>query len=198
VPHGYDPDIHRPLQLTAQEWETYGCDVSFIGTWSPKKERLLSHLKSQLPELNLHVWGSQWEKSHSAVLKSCIKGREILGDLFAVAIQASKINLGILSEKVQGASSGDLITSRTFHIPGAGGFLLHERNEESVLYFDENEEAGFFENENELVERVSYFISNEEERLRIAHKGHLRALQDHSLDRRAQVVMSTMLDQFSH
>ncbi|HSR37738.1 MAG TPA: glycosyltransferase [Phnomibacter sp.] len=196
VPHGFDPDIHRPLQLTAQEWEMYGCDASFIGTWSPKKEMLFSHLKSQLPQLNLHVWGSQWENSHSSVLKSCIKGREILGDLFAVAIQASKINLGILSERVQGASSGDLITSRTFHIPGAGGFLLHERNEESVLYFDENEEAGFFENEHELVDRVSYFLNNEEDRLRIAQNGHQRALRDHSLDRRAQVVMNAMLHQF--
>ena len=196
VPHGYDPEIHRPLELTNQEKAAYSCDASFIGTWSPKKEKLLSHLKSQLPELNLHVWGSQWERSQSLVLKSCIKGREILGDLFAVAIQAAKINLGILSEQVRGASSGDLITSRTFHIPGAGGFLLHERNVESLLYFDENEEAGFFENENELVDRVSYFIENEDDRLRIAYNGHLRALRDHSLDCRAKVVMNSIVQQF--
>jgi spore maturation protein CgeB len=65
-----------------------------------------------------------------------------------------------------------------------------------VLYFDENEEAGFFENEHELVDRVSYFLNNEEDRLRIALNGHQRALQDHTLDRRAQFVMNAMLHQF--
>ncbi len=196
IPHGFDPEIHRPLQLTPQEWEMYGCDVSFIGTWSPKKEMLLSNLKNQMPALNLHIWGSQWEKANSPVLNDSIKGREILGDLFAVAIQASKINLGILSEQVKGASSGDLITSRTFHIPGAGGFLLHERNEESVLYYKEDEEAGFFDGKDELVEKLSHYLGREEHRKTVAQQGHLRALRDHSLDARAATVLHEMRKQF--
>ena len=144
IPHGFDPEIHRKLAVDAASLAIFGCDVSFIGTWSPKKEKLLSYLKENIPGLDLKIWGGQWEKATSTSIKKAIEGKSVVGDLYAMAIQCSSINLGILSEQVSGASSGDKITSRTFHIPGAAGFMLHERNEESVLYYKENEEAAFF------------------------------------------------------
>ena len=186
IPHGYDPEIHRVLDINDKELANFGCDVSFIGTWSPKKEKWLSFLKENIPALNLKIWGDQWFKASSASIKSSIRGTSVLGDLYAIAIQSSKINLGILSEQVVGSSSGDLITSRTFHIPGASGFMLHERNPESVLYFTENEEAGFFEGEQELV------LSNDTTREKIRLAGHKRAQAQHSLDVRAQTVIDQL------
>ena len=115
-----------------------------------------------------------------------------MGDLYAIAIQSSKINLGILSEVVVGSSSGDLITSRTFHIPGSNGFLLHERNEESVLYFEEDKEAGFFDGPDELISKIKFFLNNEGIRNKIKEAGYQRSLRDHSLDVRARKVMNLM------
>jgi len=189
IPHGFDPEIHRKLDIGTKEMAGFKCDVSFIGTWSPKKEKWLSYLKEKLPEIDLKVWGGQWNKSSSPVLKSSIQGTAILGDLYAIAIQSSKINLGILSEKVTGSSSGDLITSRTFHIPASFGFMLHERNKESVLYFNEDEEAGFFDGEGELVTKVKEFLNNEPKREKIRSAGYQRALAQHSLDARAAVII---------
>ena len=107
------------------------------------------------------------------------------GDLYALAISSSKINLSLLSEQVKGASSGDLITSRTFHIPGAGGFMLHERTSEVIKYFVENEEMDCFSDEIELIERVKYYLDNPVKRAEIAHRGHERACREHKLDHRA-------------
>lgn len=192
IPHGFDPEIHRPLMITDKDMAVFGCDVSFIAVWSPKKEKLLAYLKEKLPEINLKVWGGQWEKTTSAVLKSSIQGMPVIGDLYAMAIQCSKINLGILSERVEGASSGDLITSRTFHIPGAKGFMLHERNEESVLYYKEDEEVVFFDGQEELVEKVKKYLAQPALREKICLAGHNRAVADHSLDARARVVIKQM------
>ena len=192
VPHGFDPEIHRKIKVEDRDSALYACDASFIGTWSPKKEKYLAGIKAALPNLSLRIWGNQWSKSNSPILASSIMHKEVLGDLYAIAIRASKINLGILSERVEGASSGDLITSRTFHIPGCGGFMLHERNEESVLYFDEGTEVGFFDGEEELVEKVRYYLANEQERLQVAEAGYQRALRDHSLDERAKTVLMHM------
>ena len=189
IPHGFDPEIHRPLQVGHEERDIFGCDVSFIGTWSAKKEQWLAHLKEMLPEIDLKIWGDQWNKTTALSLKSSIQGRSVVGDLYALAIQCSRINLGILSEKVTGASSGDLITSRTFHIPGASGFLLHERNEESLLYYAENEEAGFFDGPEELASKVDYFLGQEPIREKIRVAGYNRAVADHSLDARAGVII---------
>ncbi len=192
IPHGFDPDIHRPLKITEKDKSVFGCDVSFIGIWSPKKEKLLAHLKQTLPDISLKIWGGQWDKATAGVLKSSIQGMPVVGDLYAMAIQCSKINLGILSEQVSGASSGDLITSRTFHIPGAGGFMLHERNEESVLYYKENEEAGFFDGAEELAAKTKEYLANTTLRNQICTAGHNRAMAEHSLDARAKTIIQLM------
>ena len=189
IPHGFDPDIHRNLSIPDIEFDSLKCDVSFIGTWSPKKEKTLSYLKSRLPDISLKIWGNQWEKSISDNLKNSIQGYPVEGDLYAYAILSSKINLGILSEKVRGASSGDKITSRTFHIPAVGGFMIHERNEESITYFEEDKEVVFFDTQDELFEKVSYYLGNLQEVEQIADRGYLRAHKDHSLDERAKQMI---------
>ncbi|MCB9294275.1 MAG: glycosyltransferase [Lewinellaceae bacterium] len=190
IPHGFDPEIHRLIPGFNDLKQKYVCDVSFIGTWSPKKEALLAKLKTSLPGIELKIWGNQWHKSKEENLKKSIQHNEVLGDLYALAIQSSTINLGILSERVRGASSGDRITSRTFHIPGSGGFLLHERNAESVQYYQENKEAAFFETPEELADKVQYYLNNPEKREAIRLAGYKRALADHSLDSRAKTVLA--------
>jgi len=192
IPHGFDPEIHRPLKISNEDFSIFGCDVSFIGTWSAKKEKFLSFLKEHVPEINLKIWGGQWDRATAQILKKSIEGKPVIGDLYAMAIQCSKINLGILSEKVSGSSSGDLITSRTFHIPGASGFMLHERNEESTLYYNENEEAGFFDGPEELVAKVKYYLSNDAKREEIRLGGYKRAVAGHSLDARARVILNEL------
>ena len=153
---------------------------------------MLAHLKEAMPDLKLKIWGDQWGKSTSASIKSSIQGKPVLGDLFAAAIQCSTINLGILSEQVSGASSGDLITSRTFHIPGASGFMLHERNEESVLYFKEDEECGFFDGANELVSKVKEYLADSAKREKVRVAGYKRAQAEHSLDARARTIIQQL------
>ena len=192
IEHGFDPDIHRKLSLPENEKAGFNCDASFIGTYSPKKEKWLAEIKQQIPDIDLKIWGEQWYKSHHPALKEAIQHKAVMGDLYAIAIQSSKINLGILSEVVVGSSSGDLITSRTFHIPGSNGFLLHERNEESVLYFEEDKEAGFFDGPDELISKIKFFLNNEGIRNKIKEAGYQRSLRDHSLDVRARKVMNLM------
>lgn len=191
IAHGFDPDIHRPFAaIGADERAIFSCDASFIGTWSPKKEQWLTHLVEQLPHVNLKVWGDKWGRVSSPALTKCVQGKSVTGDLYALAIQCSTINLGILSEQVAGASSGDLITSRTFHIPGASGFMLHERNEESVLYYHEEEEAAFFDGPEEMVRQIEKYLADADARERIRIAGHKRAMVAHSLDARAAFMMN--------
>jgi len=91
-------------------------------------------------------------------------GDEVVGDEYAKALQGASICLGILSERRTGASSGDLITSRTFNIPACGAFMLHERNEESVRYFEEEAEAAFYSSAEELTKKVEHYLANPKER----------------------------------
>lgn len=189
VPHGFDPIIHR--QLNDHTSDSFMCDASFIGTYSAHKEAYLLELKRKLPHANFKIWGN-WKRSTEPILQSIIQGVGIYGDLYALAINQSLINISLLSERVVGSSSGDQITSRTFHIPGAGGFMLHQRTDEVLNYFKEGEEMACFDSEEELTEKTSYYLKNEKERVRIQQKGYLRAQKDHSLDARAREMLAVL------
>lgn len=189
IPHGFDPEIHRPQSSIAKNLQ---CQVSFIGNYSPHKATLLEQLIEAIPSLDLKIWGGTWKQYQGSTLAHCIQNQHLHGDAYVAAINASEINLGILSEKVEGASSGDMITSRTFHIPGAKGFLLHQRTSEAVQYFEDKKEAAFFDGPEELVDKVKFYLSNPEKRTLIAAQGHERAIREYSLDARAQQVLAIL------
>jgi spore maturation protein CgeB len=192
---GYDPELHRPLTLTKEEEVTYGCEVAFIGTWSPKKEAILGALCQALPHITLRIWGNQWEKNRNPALRKTIMGYGITGDEYTKAICGSSVCLGLLSEMGKGSSSGDLITARTFQIPACGAFMLHERNSEVLKYFDEGYEAEFFDSPEELVEKTAYYLTYREKRQEIAGNGLQRSLREgYAIDHRMISVLQ-WLDQ---
>jgi glycosyltransferase involved in cell wall biosynthesis len=189
IPHGFDPDIHRPYQLSDNSDASFECDASFIGTWSPKKEKFLAKVVEYLPMICFKIWGTQWNKTSYSSLKPYIMGTDILGDMYPLAIQYSKINIALLSEQRYGASSGDMITSRTFHIPASGGFMLHERTDEFLQYFSEKEEADCFSSPEELIEKIRYYLEHDTEREHIRVAGHRRCLAENSLEKRAYKII---------
>ncbi len=189
LPLGYDPELHAPVQLTAHDREKYGCDVTFVGTWSPKKEQLLSGLKKALPRISVKIWGTQWEKSSSPGLAPSVAGFGVVGEEYVKALCGATICLGLLSEQGVGASSGDRITARTFQIPACGAFMLHERTDEARGYFEEGREAAYFSNGEELAAQVERYVTNREARDAVAAAGLQRARRDHSIDRRVAVIV---------
>ncbi len=186
LPHGFDPDVHRPPVLTGADEQRYGCDVSFIGTWSPKKQRLLEFVVASRPDLRVRIWGEQWEKAPT--LRQVWEGRGALGWEYAVAVACSKVNLALLSEARAGSSSDDMITARTFEIPGIGGLMLHERTDDLAEWFEVGEEVATFEGPDELVARLDELVPDEAHCAAIAARGRARAMAGASLDRRAEVV----------
>lgn len=199
LPPSFDPDLHRPIELTDNEKDYYGCDVAFIGTWSPKKESLLEALRTIKPQPTLKIWGTQWERSQSNYLQQSIMGTEVTGFEYTKAICGASICLGLLSEQGRGSSSGDLITSRTFQIPACGTFMLHERNDEVLKFFEEGRDAEFFSSPTELAEKIKVYLSDDDRRQKIANNGLQRSQRDgYSADGRMKVVLTWLNQRISN
>jgi len=191
LPHGYNPHLHHPVELDARDISDYRCDVSFIAIHSRYKEKLLDGLVSLRPDLDLCIWGNGWtDRCESIRLRRCIKGFGLLGERFVRAIQASRINLGIMNGPREGASSGDLTTSRSYQIPASGGFMLHQRNPEVLGLYQEGEEIACFESVAELADKIDYYLARPAEREKIAQGGHARCVPAYSYDNRMSEVLS--------
>lgn len=173
IPHGCDPAVHRVVLPSSALLRSYGCDASFVGAWSPKKEQTLTALTTALPGLNLHIWGPSWHRS-STDLQKYWRGRGAWGDELAVIYQCSRINLGLLSEAGAGTHSGDRTTARTWQIPACSSFLLHEDSAELNQAFTVNEEVGAFRNDEDLAEQVRFWLKHDELRRRAAANAGLR------------------------
>jgi len=195
VRHAFDQDLHKPAILGPEDSARLGCDLSFIGTWSPKKERMIRELLTRLPRLHVRVWGDQWTRANRARgIETIVEGRAVEGEEYVRAIVASKINLAILSEERTGSSSGDQITSRTFHIPACGGFMLHERTAELLEILCEPAEVAGFSGIDELVGQVERFIADDAQRAAIASAGRRRITAEHSWDHRIAEILDRATD----
>lgn len=188
IQFAFDPDLHRPLPMSERDEARYGCDVSFIGTWSPKKELLLDEIARRRPDVRLCIWGEQWHKARSPLLRSVIGGREVVGNEFVRALLATKINLSIMSEARKQSSRGDQVASRTFAVPACGAFVLHERTAELLRLFEEGEHLACFSDADEMIEKIDYYLARPELRRRLALQARELVWREHSWDRRISVI----------
>ena len=160
-----------------------------------KKEEILHEVISQLPDYLVKIWGAAWDKTKFENVREHWEKQPVYGDMYAGAINCSKVNIAILSEPGSGASSGDLVTSRTFHIPGCGGFMLHERTQEFLQLFQEGVEAECFQDQAELVDKIRYYIKHETRRHQIAARGHAMVMAHHTSDHRVKEIIGTLQEQ---
>ena len=122
-------------------------------------------------------------------MKQFVKGEGLVGDRYAKAIYGAKINLALLSGKVQGSSRGDETTTRTYEIPACGGFMLHENSPELLELYKEGEEVACFSSPQELAEKIDYYMAHPEERNAIAAAGHRMCVPAYSYDNRMAEIL---------
>lgn len=190
IPHAFDPETHAPVLMSSLDRSIYQCDVSFIGNTSQKKRDILEFVRQELPDIRFKIWGpAEWRQY--PFLKESYQGSEVWGREYAKAILGSKINLGLLFEGGPSAPAGDLITSRTFHIPAVGGFMLHERTDEATHYFADGKESAYYSDPVDLVKKIRYYLENSSERQAISEAGRERCLSSpYSTDDRVKELLA--------
>lgn len=82
----------------------------------------------------------------------------------------SKINLNITLRSIL---SG--IPLRVIDILGSHGFLLTNYQMEFTQYFQNGEDIVWYESNEDMMDKISFYLSHDSERERIAHNGNLKA-----------------------
>jgi spore maturation protein CgeB len=191
LPHGYDPEVHRPLPLSEEDDREYGAEVAVLAVHTRGKERFLDELLGLKPELPLRIWGSGWDsRCKSRLVQRHVEGAPLFGQSYAKAIAAAKINLALLSEQAHGSSQGDQTTTRSFEIPACGGFMLHPRTADILELYEEGSEIECFASAAEALEKIQHYLAHPAERERIAARGHKRAVPGYSYDKRMQAIIA--------
>jgi hypothetical protein len=165
---GIDPAIHRPIRLGREDFNRFGCDVVFIGQAMSRRARFLARIASQTAAI-VKVYGRGWSRALEPYRLGELARGWVFGDQYARALCGAKIALGMLNDSV-----GDQQTTRCFEIPACGTFMLAQRTLRLRELFREGQEAAYFESEEELVDKVRFYLAHEAERQRIAEAGYAR------------------------
>lgn len=167
IDNTYDIHEHKPVSVTADDKVSLGADVGFIGTYEAQRaESLLYLAKNGVP---VRVWGNNWNRMSGKHPNMIIEKRAIYGESYIKSICATRINLCFLRK-----ANRDQQTCRSLEIPACGAFMLAERTQEHRRLFEEGVEAVYFDNNDELLRKVQYYLAHEPERKAIAAAGRKR------------------------
>ena len=193
MPLGFAEAVHRPGEPEDDaQRERFRSDLCFIGGWEPRREQYLDAAAKLGGKLK--IWGYSWDHvldgrwtfrrymrlkmnagrqpfsiAKRPLLAAAFQGGEVYGDEYAFAVSGARINVGFLRKICP-----DQHTTRTFEIPACGSMLLADRTDEHREFFKEGEEAEFFGDQGEMLEKLDFYLRNEDRRRQIAENGQQR------------------------
>lgn len=102
-----------------------------------------------------------------------------------LVFKQSRINLNISLRSIK---SG--IPLRAFDIMGSGGFLLSNYQEDFLENFTPGVDFDCYESEEDLLQKIDYYLTHEEERIAIAKNGHDKVAAAHTYRHRVQEMLA--------
>lgn len=189
LPVACDPAVHRPLELTDEERQTYGSAVSFAGAPYLNRRRLLV----SLADLDFRIWGDGWNEPALARFVSG-GGRRFDVEEMVRIFNATAINLNLHSAShVAGLDPDpDFVNPRTFEIAACGAFQLVDWREPLGELFDESEMVTF-RSAGELREKIAHYLDAPDERQAIARRARARAIAEHTYEQRVRRILADAL-----
>jgi len=177
------PDRNYPVAKNHVEIDKYATDVVFVGHY--EDDQRLSCLEAIAERgfcLKIYGPGYEWNPvlENSNHLNKQMPIRLIWGTEYNNVISGAKIALCFLSKL-----NRDTYTRRCFEIPACKTLLMSEYTDDLASIFREDEEAIFFRNSSELVEKISCLLKNQELIEKISEAGYRRVIEDgHDIDSR--------------
>jgi spore maturation protein CgeB len=190
LPMAFDPELHRPVALSADERARYSAELSFVGAAYHNRVQFLP----ALVPLGLRIWGTGWPAIPAFADCMPEPNRHQSSEASNKIFNASKICLNLHSSPwTDGVNPvGDYLNPRTFELAGAGAFQLVDQRSALAEAFEPGVELETFRDLDECRRKVRHFLVSPAEREAIAAAGRRRALAGHTYAHRMQEALRVL------
>lgn len=151
----------------------YKYEVSFVGQPHGNRKEVINYLKNN--GIDVSCFGYGWDEANPN--KSRVSQEEMIN-----IFNQSKINLNLSNSSVTNVPQQ--IKGRNFEIPSCGGFLLTSEVDYLDEYYHVGNEVVCYHSLDDLVNKIFYYLTHEEERETIRQAGYVRTLQNHTYEKR--------------
>ena len=188
LPMAADPSLHRPLELTKEEREEYGSDVSFVGAGYANRREIFPRLVGQ--NWKFKLWGNEWDGAADLTSVLQRNGARVDTDTCLKVFNASAVNLNLHSWAGTGLDpEGDFVNPRTFELAACGAFQLADRRSLMPDLFAENEIATLSSPE-ALPAEITRWLHEPAQRVAMAAQARQRVLAEHTYQHRMRDLLS--------
>jgi len=195
--------------------EVKNIDVSFVGTWNPQRAKIVDALRTA--GIAIEAYGNGWSSgglsqeamvsvfSRSKISLSLnqksfyISPRSIMR-LFlrraSLGESGLRIKLDIhnffsnLREWMQ--KNILFVKGRHFEIPACGTMQISEDGDVLTKRYAPNKEIIIYSGLPDLIAKVRYYLTHDDERERIAQAGYERTMREHTFEKNMEVIFNAM------
>jgi len=136
-----------------------------------------------IPAFYVHMAGEWNLPSAQCFIQPALWGMDLYRGL-----RHGKIGLNNVIDFARG-EGGNM---RQFEVTGCGSLLLTEEHPSLSRHFEPGREVETYGSFEELVEKITYYLSHDREREEIARRGQERCLRDHSLEQRTEWLIEIL------
>jgi spore maturation protein CgeB len=188
----YDPRWYFPLKYRESLY-----DLNFVGTLYPNRLSFLEELCKNLLkyQLKIRLYGSYIERTRPLNIYKFSKTYPHVYMNIKHKKHAKHIEINELNNKskiainVLHSQSKDSLNMRAFESCGSGCFQLIHRNSALDRCFQSGKELDSFENLEEAIDKVNFYVKNDIKRESIAQAGYIKAQSCHTIIQRIQQIM---------
>ena len=140
-------------------------DVVFIGSYEYQRFQTLNYVAKRL-NTQIHIFGNNWNKAKRANNNLIIHNKPLYENDLIIKLRDTKIALNFLRKK-----NDDQTTGRTFEILATNTFMLSENSNLHSKLFINDLDCVFFDNNEDLITKIKFYLINEKKRISIANNG---------------------------
>ncbi len=174
--------------LVEAEPAKYQHDVLFVGSADLRRCFMLEHIADYVS-----IKGNRWKRNQSIMspaLQQKVDDKPLWGQELYQHLVSSKIVLNITRGPFYAAETG--VNLRIFEAMAAGCFVLTDYCDEVADLFVFGSEMETCKRSKALVEKVLYYLSNDDARLAIAKRGQQKISQHYTWKKRVEYMLSYM------
>lgn len=177
---GFEPRVWR--QVGTME-RTFG--VAFIGSYSYYHKGGTQLLESVAAQTPIEFWG----QGTSRLAPSSAIRQRFHGEAWGLAMYKILAQTRIAINRHIGVAGEYANNMRLYETTGMGAMLLTDEKKNLGDLFKVGEEVVTYTNDQDLVDKIRYYLDHETERQAIALAGQKRTLAEHSYDNRMKELV---------
>ncbi|CAD6491538.1 MAG: Glycosyl transferases group 1 [Candidatus Argoarchaeum ethanivorans] len=193
LPFGVDTEIFYPRELEPE----FTFDVAYVGNDIKGEYRTNKYLfpatkfnfglfgNWNIPHARFYIW-KNWQKQpeYRKIFEKLSRGK-IPQEKVSILYSSTKINLNCTA---QDCVDWDVITLRTYEVLACKGFLITDKT--PVAEKTMQKCMVFTDGDNDLVEKIEYYLNHKDERQRIAQQGYEYAIKCATIDARMNELVN--------